>query len=172
MRNIFYLPAIDRYISSSKSYFDIHEDVKCVTVPESNVQNKKFIGKSNGVDIVGSEINCGNIINMEYVSPYKLISIDGSEFNKDDEEMIDFMVKDRVTGVLGVRDAIARETNNVIDFIVKESEGIRALIFRDMLNLLSKNNKIRFINNRNLILKLAFSNGLNDTFKLINFLNI
>lgn len=33
-------------------------------------------------------------------------------------------------------------------------------------------NKIRFINNKNLVLKLAFSNGVNDIFKLINFMNI
>lgn len=33
-------------------------------------------------------------------------------------------------------------------------------------------NKHRFINNRNLIFKLAFSDGLNDVFRFINFLNI
>jgi hypothetical protein len=33
-------------------------------------------------------------------------------------------------------------------------------------------NKIRFINNRNLIFKLAFSDGLNDIFRFINFMNI
>ena len=33
-------------------------------------------------------------------------------------------------------------------------------------------NKIRFINNKNLVLKLAFSDGVNDIFKLINFMNI
>ena len=32
--------------------------------------------------------------------------------------------------------------------------------------------KHRFINNRNLIFKLAFSDGLNDVFRFINFLNI
>jgi len=35
-----------------------------------------------------------------------------------------------------------------------------------------KLNKHRFINNRNLIFKLAFSDGLNDVFRFINFLNI
>jgi hypothetical protein len=33
-------------------------------------------------------------------------------------------------------------------------------------------NKHRFINNRNLVFKLAFSDGLNDVFRFINFLNI
>lgn len=33
-------------------------------------------------------------------------------------------------------------------------------------------NKIRFVNNRNLIFKLAFSDGLNDIFRFINFMNI
>jgi len=33
-------------------------------------------------------------------------------------------------------------------------------------------NKIRFINNRNLVFKLAFSNGINDIFRFTNFLNI
>lgn len=33
-------------------------------------------------------------------------------------------------------------------------------------------NKMRFINNRNLIFKLAFSDGLNDIFRFTNFLNI
>jgi hypothetical protein len=35
-----------------------------------------------------------------------------------------------------------------------------------------KLHKHRFINNRNLIFKLAFSDGLNDVFRFINFLNI
>ena len=53
-----------------------------------------------------------------------------------------------------------------------ELDGIDLDLKSVDLNDYFKNNKIRFINNRNLILKLAFSNGLNDTFKLINFLNI
>jgi hypothetical protein len=41
----------------------------------------------------------------------------------------------------------------------------------DLSNYFEKN-KIRFINNRNLIFKLAFSDGLNDIFRFINFMNI
>jgi hypothetical protein len=55
-----------------------------------------------------------------------------------------------------------------IDKIITNLINLKSVDLNDYF----KNNKIRFINNRNLILKLAFSNGLNDTFKLINFLNI
>lgn len=61
-----------------------------------------------------------------------------------------------------------------LDPKVRIDKIIRNLIKLKSIDLSNyfKDNKIRFINNRNLILKLAFSNGLNDTFKLINFLNI
>ena len=68
--------------------------------------------------------------------------------------------------------------DNSYDLIEDPKERIDCIISNldrlknENLKLYFEKNKLRFIHNRNLIFKLAFSDGVTDIFKLINFMNI